>query len=415
MGNCESIPIASQMQSLVQVCQGDHEGALQTQIGFSRQCVGVAQVRSIVEAACGDSDEALKTQLMFIAPQNAIEQSLFVVSSVAAPFVAGVTVAGIGFSEGGIVAGSVAAGMMRAANPVAAGSVVALLQSVGAKGLGVAASAGIGSAVGVGVGAGVAASESRLSRSVTDGLEHVGIVTWHGGLVTAHAFHFTHGTHGYLRWEQFRFIVVGEDQVAIMCWHDGFLSANPDGGVGIQRWILDWELFTVEKSCKEDWVAIKSKHGKYLCAEKGGWLICNREEAREWECLALRTVLNLNEALNSRNWEALSALCDESTFTAIVRPASLNLPAKNFSEYKAYLSGFDSSSQVIDADEIYELQKGDKTIVIHRSVNVGTIAGVSATGEIVSTFEVNQHGLIVSIKDFYDSQVLTDFFVKLGM
>ncbi|KAJ3074966.1 hypothetical protein HDU98_009636 [Podochytrium sp. JEL0797] len=131
--------------------------------------------------------------------------------------------------------------------------------------------------------------------------------------------------------------------------------------------------------------------------------------------LALRTVLKLSEVFTSGNWEALSTLCDESSFVAIIRPASLNLPAKNFSEYKAYLSGFDTMSQEIVSDEIYELQKGDKTVVIYRSVNSASISGVSVTREIISTFEVNHDGLIVSVTDFYDSQVLSDFFAKLGI
>ncbi|KAJ3074964.1 hypothetical protein HDU98_009634 [Podochytrium sp. JEL0797] len=131
--------------------------------------------------------------------------------------------------------------------------------------------------------------------------------------------------------------------------------------------------------------------------------------------LALRTVLSLNEAINAGNWEVLSTLCDESAFVSIIRPASLNFPAMNLSEYKVYLSRFDFITQVIDSDEIYEFQKGDKTVVIHHSYTTATAAGISATGEFATTFEVNQDGLIVSVKDFNDSQVVTEFFAKLGM
>ena len=50
----------------------------------------------------------------------------------------------IGYTAGGIVAGSYAAGMMSAATPVAVGSTVAVLQSVGAAGISTATAAAAG-------------------------------------------------------------------------------------------------------------------------------------------------------------------------------------------------------------------------------------------------------------------------------
>ncbi len=66
---------------------------------------------------------------------------------VGAPFI----VTGLGFTAAGIAAGSTAASMMSVMGPTVAGGVVATLQSVGAAGLGVAASTavtGAGGAIG---------------------------------------------------------------------------------------------------------------------------------------------------------------------------------------------------------------------------------------------------------------------------
>jgi len=62
MGNIEAVPIASQTKSLVQVIAGDQEGALKTQVKFSRECPIVSQVNSAVQAAMGDLVEAKRIQ-----------------------------------------------------------------------------------------------------------------------------------------------------------------------------------------------------------------------------------------------------------------------------------------------------------------------------------------------------------------
>ena len=48
MGNTDSIPVVSQVKSLVQVIDGDAEGARRTQENFSKIAPVVSQVRSLV-------------------------------------------------------------------------------------------------------------------------------------------------------------------------------------------------------------------------------------------------------------------------------------------------------------------------------------------------------------------------------
>ena len=48
MGNTDSIPIVSQIKSLVQVANGDAEAAKTTQENFMRQAPVVSQVNSLV-------------------------------------------------------------------------------------------------------------------------------------------------------------------------------------------------------------------------------------------------------------------------------------------------------------------------------------------------------------------------------
>ena len=51
MGNTDSIPIVSQIKSLVQVASGDAEAAKQTQENFVRLAPVVSQVNSLVAYA----------------------------------------------------------------------------------------------------------------------------------------------------------------------------------------------------------------------------------------------------------------------------------------------------------------------------------------------------------------------------
>ena len=46
MGNTDSIPVASQVKSLCQSIAGDNEGALETQVNFSKGWPVVSQVVS---------------------------------------------------------------------------------------------------------------------------------------------------------------------------------------------------------------------------------------------------------------------------------------------------------------------------------------------------------------------------------
>ena len=51
MGNIDSVPVVSQVKSLVQVIGGDEEGARKTQENFSRTGIVASQVHSLVLSA----------------------------------------------------------------------------------------------------------------------------------------------------------------------------------------------------------------------------------------------------------------------------------------------------------------------------------------------------------------------------
>ena len=63
----ESLPVLSQIQSLLLWVRGDKFGARQTQIAFSKQCYIVSQLRSIFYdwLYCKDSKQAIDTQIEF--------------------------------------------------------------------------------------------------------------------------------------------------------------------------------------------------------------------------------------------------------------------------------------------------------------------------------------------------------------
>ena len=62
----DSIPIVSQLKSLIQAICGDVDGARQTQENFSRQALVISQIRSAVEAILGDQEAARRTQIEFL-------------------------------------------------------------------------------------------------------------------------------------------------------------------------------------------------------------------------------------------------------------------------------------------------------------------------------------------------------------
>ena len=65
MGNADSIPIVSQVKSLVQAISGDNKGALQTQEQFIRTGVIASQINSAIAAIHGDPEEAKRIQEEF--------------------------------------------------------------------------------------------------------------------------------------------------------------------------------------------------------------------------------------------------------------------------------------------------------------------------------------------------------------
>lgn len=62
----DSLPIISQVKSLVQVIVGDVDGARQTQDNFLNQAPVVSQVKSAIEAIGGDDEAARRTQRRFL-------------------------------------------------------------------------------------------------------------------------------------------------------------------------------------------------------------------------------------------------------------------------------------------------------------------------------------------------------------
>ena len=63
MGNVDSIPVVSQAKSLVQVIQGDTEGARATQENFLETGVLVSQAYSAGLAIGGQTNEAMRVQV----------------------------------------------------------------------------------------------------------------------------------------------------------------------------------------------------------------------------------------------------------------------------------------------------------------------------------------------------------------
>lgn len=183
MGNSPSsgldwIPVVSQTKSLVQACQGNMEGARQTQENFSKRCPVVSQSRSAAEALMGDTKAALKTQDEFSRLTPVISQCRSAVEASMGDFKAaektqkefwnedqgasiGVVLGSIGgalvlpimgFTSSGVAAGSFAAGIQSSIGNVAAGSAFATAQSLGAAGTGAVVLGTAGGTVGAPIG-----------------------------------------------------------------------------------------------------------------------------------------------------------------------------------------------------------------------------------------------------------------------
>jgi Interferon-induced 6-16 family len=172
MGNVDSLPVVSQVKSAMQACQGDMQGALETQERFSKQCPVVSQVRSAVEAHRGDHAAALATQREFLTPHNLTVQAGLAAGDAAAPLCAGAALTAAGFKSAGIAAGSWAAALMASyGGAVPAGSLCALLQSAGAAGLPAAATAVLSA---LGVSAAAAAAGAATAGGATAPAHDIG-------------------------------------------------------------------------------------------------------------------------------------------------------------------------------------------------------------------------------------------------
>lgn len=72
MGTVDSVPLASQVKSVVQASRGEREAAWATQNTFTQNCLGAAQVRSLVEVARGDISAAAETQRSFLSTTHRV-------------------------------------------------------------------------------------------------------------------------------------------------------------------------------------------------------------------------------------------------------------------------------------------------------------------------------------------------------
>jgi len=72
MGSVDSVPVASQVKSVVQASRGETEAAWATQSRFTQNCVGAAQVRALVEVARGDIAAAAETQRSFLSTTHRV-------------------------------------------------------------------------------------------------------------------------------------------------------------------------------------------------------------------------------------------------------------------------------------------------------------------------------------------------------
>ncbi|KAK7083074.1 hypothetical protein SK128_014927 [Halocaridina rubra] len=75
----DSIPVLSQLKSGVQLIKGNREGAKETQVNFSKRCIGVSQFRSACELLAGDNNAARETQKEFLESSYRTATSLPVV------------------------------------------------------------------------------------------------------------------------------------------------------------------------------------------------------------------------------------------------------------------------------------------------------------------------------------------------
>ena len=140
----DAVPVLSQIKSAVQAGCGDMEAASKTQEIFSKECLLVSQLRSTVEASFGDHTSALQTQKQFL-EGPCLSQLGLVAGSILSPVLATITITAAGFGTGGILAGSPAAALMSSyGGNVTAGSLCAILQSIGASGMSSGLSFGLG-------------------------------------------------------------------------------------------------------------------------------------------------------------------------------------------------------------------------------------------------------------------------------
>ncbi|KAJ3076389.1 hypothetical protein HDU98_003644 [Podochytrium sp. JEL0797] len=131
--------------------------------------------------------------------------------------------------------------------------------------------------------------------------------------------------------------------------------------------------------------------------------------------LALRNARVIVEAVNTKNFDLLSSVCDKSVFVYVTRPSSLGLPDKSLAEFVDSFAMFETVNFKVDEDELYEVQQGENAVVISHATASGVVAGVTFVNEYVNITETNKDGLVVRVVQFCDSHLAIQFYTKLGM
>jgi len=137
MGNTDSLPVVSQVKSLVQVISGDEEAAKKTQENFIRTGIIASQINSAIVAANGDLEEARKIQEEFGAETvNTLE----VLPVIGHGMAAGYAISGdlekaenvaLGATKSTVVAGSVAVSLVCGPGAPVCGAALGSVAAVG--------------------------------------------------------------------------------------------------------------------------------------------------------------------------------------------------------------------------------------------------------------------------------------------
>eukprot|EP01116_Phalansterium_solitarium_P014002 TRINITY_DN3148_c0_g1_i4.p1 TRINITY_DN3148_c0_g1~~TRINITY_DN3148_c0_g1_i4.p1 ORF type:complete len:418 (-),score=50.27 TRINITY_DN3148_c0_g1_i4:258-1511(-) len=168
---------------------------------------------------------------------------------------------------------------------------------------------------------------------VSLGADQVALKSAHGAYLCAEPFGRVVCDRVHRReWETWTVCRLADDQVALRSWHGRYLSAQPDGRLQANRRdLLAWETFRVPVDVPLleqlpqhleplgppalsffEWsnsnkLALRSVHGKYVCAEPDGPVVCDRHELGPWKTFE---VVSLGDKVALKSCHG-TFLCDE--------------------------------------------------------------------------------------------------------